>query len=214
MFMNKALAEVDAEGRTPLALAAHFKSDNLVRALLAARAQANVADSRGNTPLMLATAKGARHAVDRLLEARALLARQNADGFSAVDLAVGQDLRGLLQAQVDREAVGRKLGGRLGGSLPALKAGCSSGVAPRSCRLRLDGLPARHTPDHLEDLLQVILEEYDVAIPDKVEVVVDPITLKPCGHAYVSFATDREAQDAECTLREESNLRVSLEAVF
>lgn len=215
MLAQRAVAEVDAAGRTPLALVAHFKRPTLVARLLELRAEVNTPDRQGHTPLMLATAQGDRLAVATLLEARANVNALNAEGHRAVDMAAGSELRVVLQEQADREAVARRLRGSC--SLPALARSPTGARAPAApvgpSRLRLDGLPARHPPEHLEELLREVLQEYDV-FPRRVDVAVDPITLRPCGHAYVAFANDRETRDAECTLRMASSLRVSLEAVF
>jgi len=99
-------------------------------------------------------------------------------------------------------------------SLPALtkapeRAGSKSKAAV--CRVRLDGLPLRHPADRLEDMVHEILEHYDVACPAHVEVALDPISLRPRGHAFVDFPSPKEAEAAGSTLRLESNLCVSVE---
>jgi len=212
----QALRDVDADGRTALALAAHGQHSDLVASLLESRAEANAVDAKGNTPLMLASAKGERHAVECLLEARANPALQNTEGQCAVDLAAGSELRAVLQAQANRNMVEKKMRSGGGGacSLPSLTGKCAGSPKPTCCTLRLDGLPARHEPDYLQELLLDILDEYDVATPKKVDVAVDPITQRPSGHAYIVFSSEKEAQNAESTLRKDSKLRVSLETTF
>jgi len=203
----------DSAGSEPLALAARYGHPDLVCMLLKMRAQVDSTDAYGNTALMLATSHGACLAVTTLLEARARVDVRNLDGQRAIELAKSSGLQRLLQAQADRETVEHKIVKSC--SLPALvnNGGRTSKSATAfKYRVRVDGLPSRQRGEHLEEFIFDILEDFDIDRPARVDVAVDPLTMRPCGHAYVDFLNARQAKFAESTLRTESSLLVSLVA--
>lgn len=209
LVISEALSEVDSSGRAALALATQYGHPDLVATLLGLRAQVDATDRSGNTALMLAAANNEGLAVTHLLEARARLDVRNSEGQGAIELArKSAELQKKLQAAADRAAVERKMSKSC--SLPSLVK--ASKTKSGKCRVRLDGLPVRHGGEHVEELVWEILEDCDIDRPVRVDVALDPFTLRPYGHAYVDFLNARQAEVASSALREESSLLVSLHA--
>eukprot|EP00927_Polykrikos_kofoidii_P061913 TRINITY_DN56739_c0_g1_i1.p1 TRINITY_DN56739_c0_g1~~TRINITY_DN56739_c0_g1_i1.p1 ORF type:complete len:1111 (+),score=160.50 TRINITY_DN56739_c0_g1_i1:235-3567(+) len=203
-----ALAVVDAEGRAPLALAANFQHPDVAAALLRFLAPVDATDHEGNTALMVAVTCGDRLTVTHILAAKASVDLKNKKNQSAVDLAENTDLRTLLAAQYARNAVDRKLRGSC--SLPSLTSKNGAAIkmpskrtttgAPLEAsslggRLRLDCLP-RRPADRLEEFIWGFLERSGAPFPTSLDVPLDPISLRPRGHAYLEFRTAAQAEDA------------------
>lgn len=205
---KEALLSMDVQGRTPLVLAAHCGHQDVVALLLAWRAQPDIPDKQGSTALMLAAASADRLAVQHLLGAGARVDLQNAEGLTAVELAASAELRRMLQGQSDRVAVERSLG--RSSSLPALVKSPDRAAAepPRAaaCRVRLDALPPLPHAEHVEEHVRRLLKASGAPLPLGVEVAVDPITLRPRGHAYVDFSSAEKARSAaECLESEDED---------
>eukprot|EP00928_Gymnodinium_smaydae_P013313 TRINITY_DN14868_c0_g1_i2.p1 TRINITY_DN14868_c0_g1~~TRINITY_DN14868_c0_g1_i2.p1 ORF type:complete len:958 (-),score=142.19 TRINITY_DN14868_c0_g1_i2:87-2960(-) len=208
------LASVDVEGRAPLALAVLSHRYDLVPVLIELRAHVDVCSKAGETALMLAAAATAREVVTQLIEARANADIADAKGRRAIDYATRRDIRDALKEHSARSAAERKLGKSF--SLPSLVPPTPKSDQDQQfsrSRLRLDGLPKRHAADHLEELIFALVKSKNLAPPSNVQVEVDPISLRPRGHAFVDFGSTKRADMAERTLRAETNVSVSREAV-
>merc|ERR1719265_2189316 len=64
-------------------------------------------------------------------------------------------------------------------------------------RVRFEQLPTKLTEDMLEDFLRSLLKHLGTAEPKMLQVVVDPITLGPRGHAYAGFQEARSKAAAK-----------------
>merc|ERR1712062_867386 len=73
-------------------------------------------------------------------------------------------------------------------------------------RLRLEGLPLLFNQKKLEEVVDFVLRKFRAAPPERIEVVVNPISQRPQGYAYMDFANECEAvelaQHRECRLGE------------
>mmetsp|Transcript_167559 Transcript_167559/g.532739 ORF Transcript_167559/g.532739 Transcript_167559/m.532739 type:complete len:80 (+) Transcript_167559:2825-3064(+) len=78
--------------------------------------------------------------------------------------------------------------------------------------MRVEGLDLDDTSEEIREFLSEMFEERGVKVLGGVDVAVDPITLRPSGHAYLHFESDHEAREAQDKLRKEKGIRVSLEA--
>lgn len=195
-----ALSSADACGRTPLSLAAYFGHRDVVSSLVAWNAQTDVTDNEGATALMLAAVGGDCVVVQYLLNARAKVDIRNATGQTAVEVAANAELRRLIQGQADRDIVERSL--VRSSSLPSLVKAPERVAAEQrtsAYRLRLDSLPPLLNAVHVEAHVRKMLKTSGAPRPLNVDVVLDPITMQPRGHAYVDFSTAKLAeQAAEC----------------
>eukprot|EP00929_Paragymnodinium_shiwhaense_P044903 TRINITY_DN23011_c0_g1_i1.p1 TRINITY_DN23011_c0_g1~~TRINITY_DN23011_c0_g1_i1.p1 ORF type:complete len:1058 (+),score=276.68 TRINITY_DN23011_c0_g1_i1:54-3227(+) len=205
---TSALADRDADGATPLALAAASGKSDLLPMLLNLGAPINAPDLEGNTAIMLSAKRGDKPAVQYLLSMKARIDITNQDGKSALSLAKGAELRGLLQDHLDRAAIESKLSRSC--SLPSLtQAGGSrreGAAAPcqdapkksflSACRVRVDGLPTRLPVEQLEAHVSKIVRRRRIECPSFVDVAVDPITLKPKGHCFLGFDSEEKAAAA------------------
>lgn len=81
----------DAQGRTPLFVAASSGSAQIVRALVLAGADVNARSNSGATPLMLAASSGSLEAVTFLLAGGADANAFTPDGTTAMDMAMGAE---------------------------------------------------------------------------------------------------------------------------
>lgn len=218
------LRTADNDGRAALALAAHSGQPELVAILIGLSAPIDATDTHGRTALMSAAGRGDRQSVCHLLAACANIDLRSVDGLCALDHASTTDVRRELQEQTDRNAINRQL--KKSCSLPSLvktATGTSAAEANpktkpqpvRKIRLYLDCLPMGLPGDHLEAEVWDLLDTHGVDHALSVEVVVDPITLRSRGHAYIQFANAPEAEAAGARLRarlsSESFLRVSIQ---
>ena len=81
----------DAQGRTPLFVAASSGSAQIVRALVLAGANVNARSNSGATPLMLAASSGSLDAVTFRLAGGADANAFTPDGSTAMDMAMGAE---------------------------------------------------------------------------------------------------------------------------
>lgn len=206
-----ALGTRDKDGRGALALACVMQKPDMVRFILGMRADMNCRDNYGDTPLMLAAAAADRATVSHLLEARAQVDILNNKGQRACDVGVHAELKRTLKLEVDRTAVERRMQ-RIATLQPLAKPTPEAETSRGSMRrLRLDGLPVSRPPEKLETLVRRVLEECQIDAPSHVEVIVDPFTHRPRGHAFVDFPDSARAAAAGAVFRDECNLLVTAE---
>ena len=88
----------DAQGRTPLSVAAQSGSSTIVRMLLLAGADANARSNSGTTPLMLAANSGSVESVIFLLAGGAVANAYTTEGTTAMDMAMDAGFEDVVEA--------------------------------------------------------------------------------------------------------------------
>eukprot|EP00928_Gymnodinium_smaydae_P027955 TRINITY_DN21459_c0_g1_i2.p1 TRINITY_DN21459_c0_g1~~TRINITY_DN21459_c0_g1_i2.p1 ORF type:complete len:700 (-),score=189.55 TRINITY_DN21459_c0_g1_i2:116-2215(-) len=196
----------DDDGCAPLALAALNGHYGVVCALIEHNAPVDSVDGRGNTPLLLGAAKGDFDICRRLLDAKADVDARNFMKIGAITLAPDIRLKEMLIAESEGRSVAARLAKNSSGDAPKKDEGDCVGPAPGSFRVRLEQLPVTYTGVALEKRIRTL---FDLAaratraaakkqnsgfkpITDvtAVHVILDPISQRPKGHAYVDLKSN------------------------
>ncbi|WP_264338448.1 ankyrin repeat domain-containing protein [Wolbachia endosymbiont (group A) of Cheilosia soror] len=97
--------EVNANGKTPLHLAAKYGRGAMVEMLLNKGAKVDVVDSRGRTPLHWVAQNNNKEIVDALIKAKANVNIKDEDGKTPFDLAEDDGIKILLQSVEESDDV-------------------------------------------------------------------------------------------------------------
>jgi len=193
--MGKVLMrQADVDLRTPLALSVHFRQMPIFHRLLEDKADMEASNTQGNSVLMEAIAMKQREAVARLLELKAKTDKVNKEGKGVYDLCEDPQIKQML----DRHEIQGKLPEP---SEEAAEEPAQEGERQRRYskvqrffRLRMEKLPTQLTGELLEQSIRSFLKKQGAPNALKVDVVLDAITSRPRGYAYVDFA-DAAAAD-------------------
>jgi len=179
------LQEQDEVGRYPLHLSVIHDWEHICECILNQMGKVDSFDSNGDTALMIASAAGNQPIVETLLGFDPALDMMNKAEQSAVDLAKTRGIRRLLQKFI------------IEGTLPETK---DNGNARKESleegtiyRVRVEGLPLIALPDVLRQKLFELLQKLQVNKLEQMRVVVDPISERPFGYAYIDFEDEEQA---------------------
>jgi hypothetical protein len=185
------LREADKTNNTALQLAVLAKHTEIVQVLLEANADPCKADHLGNTSLHVAVMSNQEQVVGMLLEAGCPPAFTNLAGKTAKECADDPHIRGM----IDKFEVTKTLPESVHAGDKALAPDNRGGSKARpTFRVRIENLPTKSTCDILEEQIRSLFKTVGAANPLRVEVVMDVITSKPKGFAYVDFS-DAAAAD-------------------
>eukprot|EP00928_Gymnodinium_smaydae_P025442 TRINITY_DN20259_c0_g2_i1.p1 TRINITY_DN20259_c0_g2~~TRINITY_DN20259_c0_g2_i1.p1 ORF type:complete len:1011 (-),score=192.95 TRINITY_DN20259_c0_g2_i1:70-3102(-) len=195
---SSVMGEMDSSGKGCIHLAAAGGHSTILQLLVRCKAPVDAPDADGDTALMLASQYGRALAVEALLESRANAAIRNAANLAPMDVAANGSVRDALR----RHAALKVASHRKSASGQALENGLAqlSTLARVAHRLRLEGLPVRLPADILEGHIRTFLRDLHVGEPLRMEVLVNPITLLPLGHAIIDYG-EKGADDAGTLLR-------------
>lgn len=240
-----AAGDVDADGRSALALAARYCQAEMANHLLELKGNIDLADKEGNTPLITAVLQKDEQITLALLNAGADLSHRNKHEQKALDIALihveyqidlgetaipaekekAERMKEMLnnfeqqrrifpsEEDVDEKkekkddkkhpkAKGKPKGHHKPGkkSVVAVEKNeeDEGGPPEEEHRIRFEQLPTRLTEDMLEEFLFGLLRQLGAEEPLSLQVVTDPITARPRGHAFASFG---DAASAELALK-------------
>lgn len=207
MKASAALAEVDSTKSSALSYAVKHRYLEIVRWMLEIKAPVDQADEKGNTPLIIAVMNGDDKIALDLLNANANFLHRNAEDKKALDVAPTEKLREMLKKRdigkllaEEYDTVKKKSKGKGKAKAKDKKKKEEEEdegeeepeeIEPEKDeelhKIRFEQLPTKLTEDMLEDFLRSLLKHLGTAEPQTLEVVVDPITQGPRGHAYAGF---------------------------
>lgn len=194
-----AVRDIDEEGCTALIIAARGGHSNVVHALLAVRpwVEVGACDIRKNTALIWAAKRNDRASVELLLNADADVFATNLDGHQAINVTKDEKIRIMLQTDMQKQVIMGKMGPegrRRSTDIVAVDEGPKERKI--ACRLRVENMLDTMTAKELEDRIRKLFRSKG-SVVTLLDVVVEPITLRPRGIAYVDLGVNVSEADAK-----------------
>lgn len=184
------LQATDADSRTAFHLACRSRHLDVMRLLLERKAAVGTSDAEERTPVMDAVVLGYRDVIEELLRWSPDLSAKDVEGRQAADLSKDPIISEMLSRALWAQKVAR--------FKTEIPEGAEASSAPISgiFRVRVEHLPKQVPGDVLAKELMSLCRSLGTRRPIHLEVVCDPITDKPRGHAYLDFTESEAAEKA------------------